>query len=323
MAGATGGPYDGGRGANAPDEEALLPDIPVGFVILAGYVSVFGPLCGWLAVARTRLVPLWILYGAVLGPIAIAILLAAPPGECRACGWRVRGWTDTCLSCGNDVTTGLPPETDEISAGVSAGRHIGPHPSPALATSGATSSGIGQAVGGPVAVGPGRTDHGRSLSAGTSVLAATRDARLGSELASTYSTSSISNARTEDGWDRRPEPDGAAEDGNEGADDRPFAVLGSGVFVGGNRPLQPGSRYLLARVGPELQVFGPLHLNPGNVATRMSTKDIEVTVVGDRLSIGGRNPLMDVGLAFVGVIVEPGIDLRSAFRAGRATSSRR
>jgi hypothetical protein len=261
-------------------------------------------------------------FGAILGPIAIAILLAAPPGQCRACGWRVRGWTDTCLSCGNDVTTGLPPETDEIGAGVSAGRQIGPHPSPALATSGATSSGLGQAVGGPVAVGPGRTDQGRAFSAGNGVLAATRDALGGRERASKFATATMSSARTEDGWDRRPEPEGDVGDRLDG-DDRPFAVIGSGVFVGGNRPLQPGSRYLLARVGPELQIFGPLHLNPANVATRMSTKDIEVTVVGDRLSIGGENPLMDVGLAFVGVIVEPGVDLRSALRAGRAGSSRR
>ncbi len=313
-------------GANAPDEEALLPDIQVGLVILAGYASIFGPLSGWLAVARTRLVPLWIVFGAILGPLAIALLLAAPPGQCRACGWRVRGWTDTCRSCGNDVATGLPPETDEIGPELSAGRHIGPHASPALAGAlgGTVATSAGRGPGGaPVAVGPGRTEQGRSFNGGNSVLAATRDARLGGERGSTVATAAIPSPRTEDGWDRRPDPASDARNGTDNGDDRPFAVIGSGVFVGGNRPLQPGSRYLLTRVGPELQIFGPLHLNPANVATRMSTKDIEVTVVGDRLSIGSQNPLMDVGLAFVGVIVEPGIDLRAAFGTQQASSARR
>ncbi|HEV7810424.1 MAG TPA: hypothetical protein VGO64_07480, partial [Candidatus Limnocylindrales bacterium] len=236
-----------------------MPDIPVGLVILAGYVSIFGPLSGWLAVARTRLVPLWIVFGAILGPIAIAILLAAPPGQCRACGWRVRGWTDTCLSCGNDVATGLPPESEEIGAGMSATRHIGPHASPALVATAATSSGPGRAAGGPVAVGPGRPERGQSFGGGNGVLTATRDARLAGEHASTSAMTTIPSSRTEDGWDRRPEPDSGGGGGDDDRDDRPFAVIGSGVFVGGNRPLQPGSRYLLARVGPELQIFGPLH----------------------------------------------------------------
>lgn len=316
------------RGAECPDEEALLPDVPFGLVVLAGSVTIFGPLAAWVALSRARLAPLWFVYGAILGPIAVAILVAAPPGRCQACGWRVRGWTDTCLACGNDVTTGLPPDSAELghSPGIAAGA------APTLlsvAPGGETGvrARFGRTGGAPVAVGPGRPEPAPLLAAGPGVLAATRDRRsMAMDGAWTSGSAAVAPLRpAPDDWDpvplavapveTQPDPD---DD-----DDRPFAVLGSGVFVGGNRPLQPGSRYLLARVGPELQVFGPLHLNPASVATRMSTKDIEVTVVGDRLTIGGNSPLMDVALAFVGITVEPGVDIRSAFRPRRAAARRR
>ena len=316
------------RGAACPDEEALLPDVPFGLVVLAGSVTIFGPLAAWVALARGRFAPLWFVYGAILGPIAVAILLAAPPGRCQACGWRVRGWTDTCLACGNDVTTGLPPE-GEVDLSRTPGIAAAAPPVLSIAPGSDATGGtrFGRSGGAPVAVGPGRPDPGLRFAGGSGVLAATRDQRASAVDAGwTSGSAAVAPARSApDDWDPVPlsiapaAPDSEPDDD----DDRPFAVLGSGVFVGGNRPLQPGSRYLLARVGPELQVFGPLHLNPASVATRMATKDIEVTVVGDRLTIGGNSPLMDVALAFVGITVEPGVDIRAAFRPRRAATPRR
>lgn len=46
---------------------------------------------------------LWTLFGALLGPLALVLLLIAPPGRCRYCDARVHGWSATCARCGLDV----------------------------------------------------------------------------------------------------------------------------------------------------------------------------------------------------------------------------
>jgi hypothetical protein len=74
--------------------------IPVLFVISA---IVFGPLSAWLAVARDRSAAIWFAYGLLLGPIAPLLIALAPPGRCRVCGERSRGWLDRCVACGSPL----------------------------------------------------------------------------------------------------------------------------------------------------------------------------------------------------------------------------
>jgi len=64
---------------------------------------VFGPLSAWLAVARDRSAAMWFAYGLLLGPIAPLLIALAPPGRCRVCGERSRGWLDRCVSCGSPL----------------------------------------------------------------------------------------------------------------------------------------------------------------------------------------------------------------------------
>jgi len=94
------------------------------------------------------------------------------------------------------------------------------------------------------------------------------------------------------------------------------ASLGSGVFIGGSKSLQIGSRYLLARVGSKLQVLGPVHVDPKKVALRVPLGDVEATVLGDRLVIApgpsGRGP----DLAFGSVFLERNVDLGHELREG-------
>ena len=92
-------------------------------------------------------------------------------------------------------------------------------------------------------------------------------------------------------------------------------IVGSGVYMGGNRPIETGSRYLLARVGSELQVLGPIHLNAGQVADRLPVGEIDVFVLDDRLLIGSRNGRDDATMAFVAVSLERGVDLEAMFGA--------
>ena len=91
--------------------------------------------------------------------------------------------------------------------------------------------------------------------------------------------------------------------------------------MGGNRPIETGSRYLLARVGDELQVLGPLHLNPGQVADRLTLGNIDAFLVDGRLLVGGRNGREDVTMAFVSVSLERGVDLETMFGARDSAAS--
>ena len=72
--------------------------LPVIALVVSGIV--FAPLASWLAVQRGRSWAAWFLFGVALGPIAVGLLVAAPPGRCPACGTRTRGWPRRCEGCG-------------------------------------------------------------------------------------------------------------------------------------------------------------------------------------------------------------------------------
>ena len=93
------------------------------------------------------------------------------------------------------------------------------------------------------------------------------------------------------------------------------AILGSGIFVGGNAQLQIGSRYFLARVGPEMQALGPIHISPSNVAARIKIADTQATLIADRLLITGLDGERGPTLAFSAVSAEYGVDLEMSLNA--------
>ena len=59
--------------------QVVFDNLPIVLVLVAG---VFAPLTGWFAPRRSRQPVLWFLFGAVLGPVALALLAIAPPGRC-------------------------------------------------------------------------------------------------------------------------------------------------------------------------------------------------------------------------------------------------
>jgi hypothetical protein len=75
--------------------------------LLAVFALVFGPLAGRLALERQRQPIVWLIFGALLGPIALAILLLAPPGVCPRCNEPVAGWPSDCVYCGEYLTPPL------------------------------------------------------------------------------------------------------------------------------------------------------------------------------------------------------------------------
>jgi hypothetical protein len=99
------------------------------------------------------------------------------------------------------------------------------------------------------------------------------------------------------------------------------ASLGSGVFIGGSESLQIGSRYLLARVGSELHVLGPVHVDPAAIAVRVPLGGVQPTIVADRLFIAPASSRHGPELAFGAVLLERGIDLGHELQeAGRSWS---
>jgi hypothetical protein len=61
--------------------------------------TLFGPLTGWYAGRRDRHPVAWLVFGALLGPIALLILAVAPPGRCPSCDFPVDGWPSRCPIC--------------------------------------------------------------------------------------------------------------------------------------------------------------------------------------------------------------------------------
>lgn len=76
----------------------LVPDSLLAlFVVVAG---VFAPLSAWFAIQRSRQPLIWFVFGAIIGPLALALLALAPPGRCPSCAAPIDGWPSTCRRCG-------------------------------------------------------------------------------------------------------------------------------------------------------------------------------------------------------------------------------
>jgi hypothetical protein len=76
----------------------LVPDSLLAVVVVAA--GVFAPLSAWFAIQRSRQPLVWFVFGAIIGPLALALLALAPPGRCPSCAAPIDGWPSTCPRCG-------------------------------------------------------------------------------------------------------------------------------------------------------------------------------------------------------------------------------
>ncbi len=67
--------------------------------LLALSATLFGPVAGWFAGRRDRHPVVWLVFGALLGPLALLVLAVAPPGRCPTCDASVAGWPSRCPIC--------------------------------------------------------------------------------------------------------------------------------------------------------------------------------------------------------------------------------
>lgn len=279
-----------------------MPGLPIPVLAVVVSAIVFAPLCSWLALRNERSAALWFVFGVLLGPVAAALLIIAPPGRCPACGTRTTGWPRQCVGCGLEYAPARPvaPADADPTRAATAAAAAAVERGPSLA---ARAEAARQAVDSNGRTGETRTAARRSTASGSRSTAVAADlpgrrsatvlGRRPSALSSSGSTASPAPRRSSG----------------------TVAILGSGIFMGGTEALQIGSRYFLARVGSEMQALGPMHISPSAVAARIHLGDTQATVVADRLLITGRTGNKGPTLAFSSVSAEPGIDLAEALKA--------
>ena len=94
-----------------------MPIATTAFVVSA---LIFAPLSSYVAGRRARSPVIWFVLGGLIGPLAVLLLLLAPPGRCPDCEARVRGWAEVCAECGSPLSgairarqpTVVPPSTE-------------------------------------------------------------------------------------------------------------------------------------------------------------------------------------------------------------------
>jgi hypothetical protein len=259
--------------------QGVLDGIPIVLVLLAG---VSAPLAGWYASLRARNPAVWFVLGALTGPIALALLVLAPPGRCPMCDRPVEGWASSCDQCGASLrfgSIGEPgPERREEPSGDPvapvAFRTLGARisrveaePEPQMSSSVA-----------PTPIGSARASMRRDTRGGwPSNRPMASPTSLG--IRPTFTASNYVAATTPD--------DVAAGE-----------VLSTGVYISGNAGLEIGACYAIARDGDQLRVFGPVDAGELKVRHEGAVLDFDVTAMDDRVIISGREGRSSLAIVF-------------------------
>jgi hypothetical protein len=303
-----------------------VPGLSVPILLIIVSAILFAPLASWLALQRARPWAVWFLFGVALGPIASLLLVLAPPGRCPACGNRSVGWPRSCANCGLAFGSRLAPvapnmaESTAAPARTAAPAEMAAGAAPVMAVAGTTA--------GRRAIAPAPTRRAGRMpraKSGPSTIGEFMGRGGGAGIGATIPSPPVA---TKSGAPARPSattlghraaemPAPVVQPESTPASTTALAILGSGVFIAGGESLQIGSRYLLARVGSELQVLGPVHVSPATVAARLSLTDIEPTLVADRLLVAPAKPGHGPELAFGAVLLEHGVVVDRDMRVAR------
>lgn len=283
-------------------------------VILAALVwlASFATAAGLLARRRDRLVPLWAIYGAILGPVAVLLVWVAPHGHCQTCHMPTQGWAIICPWCHENVNT-VP------STALRPSRAVGQKPIPDRGTQAvaATSTLSPSSRAGPSVPSPTEptTDpqHTHAMTK-SPVSSPTLDVALPSAVRPASPVPEARPSPPDSGervvvvarspWVRRPDTERAPEP----------SVLATATYVTGTARLEPGQRYGIAIQGSRFQVLGPLNLEPKRIALERSVSDLQVSALDGRLVVSesGRSGFV---LAFMSVAGAGLDDLAGAIRS--------
>jgi hypothetical protein len=284
-----------------PTDRGSVIAVPIATVALVVSALIFAPLSSYLAGRRARSPLIWFALGVVIGPLAVVLLLLAPPGRCPECAERVHGWPRTCIACGASLggavavggaETAAPPAADAPvvvrTLGPSQPRDPTPIPPPPALI--------------PSTPPPPMSMSDRSPSP-------TED-RSWEVVTSIGPTPGVAGGMT--GATRMVRPGAVGPDAH---------LLGSAVFIGGTAPtttrtrLEVGDRYGLARDGDELQILGPVTIDPERIVARIPLAGAQVELTADRLVVTGGDAARGAAVAFSALAVSRRIDLAAVLGA--------
>ena len=103
-----------------------LESIALPFLLTA---IAFGPITAFVARSRDRQPLIWFFLGVLIGPIALALVVFAPPGRCESCGWQVEGWPSHCAVCAARLPT---PFSGQEASNHSVVPPVTPFPTPTV-----------------------------------------------------------------------------------------------------------------------------------------------------------------------------------------------
>jgi hypothetical protein len=247
----------------------IVGSLPVAIILIAGLCA---PIAGWLAMQRSRNPALWFVFGALTGPVALMLLLAAPVGRCPRCETRASGWAGVCAACGTrlggifDEDEAIRVADHPVAAPVALAQQ-GSAPIDPLAVEGGTSGSpsfapsAGAAAAGAMGAGAATSSQAGSPPPGFGP-AATLRARAPSTMPRSETTNRVS-----------------AVDATGGE------VLATAVYMSGNAGLEIGACYAIARVEDRIRVFGPVDTGQLTIRHERPMADGEVVALDDRLLI--------------------------------------
>jgi len=268
--------------------------VPIATAAFLVSALVFAPLSSYVAGRRARSAVIWFALGAAIGPIAILLLLVAPPGRCPDCGARVRGWPKACATCGAPFggavgAQGAPQEARDDSAE----RPIVVRPISASVRSTSTAE-TPRPFFAPMP--PPRED-----------VPVAGPAPFMRDVSWEVPTASVASGG------RAGRPRGRHREGMVGPD---AYLLGSGIFLGGSAAsatnvvrLSVGDRYGLARDGNELQILGPVTIDPERIVARLPLAGADIELAADRLVVQGGPSARGMVVAFAGLALSREIDV--------------
>jgi hypothetical protein len=232
----------------------------------------FGAATAYLAVRRRRNPVWWAVLGAILGPIAIVILLRAPPGQCANCGARTIGWSTICAWCGENVwgVAATAPATAVVWAA---------KPRSARAPEPDTEPEISAPMPLTVIEGKRRTPSRAVTELATDTAAHTAaeaspaaDADAATAVGPVHRLRAVLGSSPTDG-EFASHGAIAADPDLEGRQ----IVLASAIYVTGTRGLQAGSRYGIALVGTNLAIMGPVDIDPSAIVVLRALRGLDAT----------------------------------------------
>jgi hypothetical protein len=222
---------------------------------------IFGPITAWMAARLQRNPALWLVFGAILGPFAVAILAFAPPARCPNCAEPTAGFETRCAACGGDVNSRTPAD----SGGVIADRD--------------SSSGVAVAIRTPAPVLRSLPDPPTtSLDEPQSIVARWGDVPgdgRPARLSALGAQRPLTGATIGEAIFDRTRLD--------------VTLLAMAVLVLGAEPLHSGSRYVIARTHDRLLIIGPIEASDEHVEFTLPLAGVEANFVADRLVISAVN----------------------------------